>query len=163
MEMVPTGGVTWWGRGTRLSIDSCPALPDRGLEHLGSQRIAEFSETLYRLPGDWRTKRWGLECQARECGFYPADTGEPLKVLEQRCYVGFCFFPFVGSQILLTSNTCMLTPRKRAGRIHIGGCDANFWDGQGSRGRCPSSIQYPIWSEYFTIRIYLYNLKQDEK
>lgn len=138
----------------RLRINPCPALwPDRGLEHVGSQRNAEFSETLSRLPEDWGTERWGPECQAGDCGFYPADTGvtEGFRTKEL-CGIVF-FFPFIGSQIPLTSNMHMLMTRKRAGRIHIGDRGGKFWDGEVDKGRFPLFIQYPIWFEYFTVRI----------
>lgn len=81
-------------------------------------------------------------------------TLESMKVSEQRSYVGLCFFfPFIGSQIPLTSNMYMLMTRKRAGRIHIGDRGGKFWDGEVGKGRFPLFIQYLIWFEYFTVRI----------
>lgn len=47
---------------------------------------------LCRPLGNWGGKSQALGARLGGCGFYPADMGEPLKVLEQGGSVGFCFF-----------------------------------------------------------------------
>ena len=109
----------------RLRIDPCPALSDRGLEHVGSQRNAG---SVRPCTGCLRTGELRDEALSARMGsvVFIQQTLELLKVLERRSYVGLCFFPFMGSQILLTSNMHMLMPRKRAGRICIGGHGGKF-------------------------------------